>query len=599
MKFCAASIRLRGIRCGIFCFLLLLCISVAYPENPESLALINGKIFTLEESQRWAEAVIVENSKITFIGSTENAEALLTNRIKTIDLKGAMVLPGFHDVHMHPLEARSEYVSAVLNPDDSVRRWLKDIQYSNSELPYSEWLLGWGFDLYRLLEAGKTPVELLDSLKTDRPIAIMEFTSHSVWVNSIAMELAGIDRLTEHPTGGFILKDKAGIPNGILLDAAGDLVFDLAFKPTKALNDIAYRGLLQGLEEVGRNGITSIVDARLYWKRGDLEAWDRALKEGKLSARTILSLWAYPGLDDEIQLKKLKSLYRNTPDSLLRVNQIKLYSDGVIHNTTAALLEPYKKYSDKVAEKIGTMPFRGSNNTDSYRSYFKEVENRGLNYFSKERLSLYARELSRAGFDMNIHAIGDRAVRESLDALENNAEGMRHRITHLEMVDDKDRKRFAELGIIADFQLAGDFTMPEYFEDVENLIGQRAYSMLPVRDIYDTGAVVTLSSDWDVSTLNPFVGIQNALTRGPQSLPDLESALRAYTINGAYLMRQDDKTGSIKKGKWGDFVVIDQNLFEIDTHDIEKTSVLLTILGGKIIYDSGNLDYQRFQGENY
>jgi predicted amidohydrolase YtcJ len=279
----------------------------------------------------------------------------------------------------------------------------------------------------------------------------------------------------------------------------------------------------------------------------------------------VLSLWEYHTLYEAQQWATFTALYQNKHDSFLKVNQIKFYSDGITHNATAALLEPYK-------------------------DYFEEVGPLGLNYFDEARLTNYITQLSQVGFDAHIHAIGDRGVRESLNAIESaqkvTGQVGRHRLTHVEIVNDQDKPRFKQLNVTADFQLAGEFTHPENFHEMEPLIGSRAHEQLPVRDIYNTGANITLSSDWDVSSLSPFVGMQNALSRGEQSLPNLKSVVEAYTINGAYVMGQETIAGSLEVGKAADFVVVDQNIFDVNVSDIAKTQVLSTVLEGEVVFEN-------------
>ncbi|MBI2381506.1 MAG: amidohydrolase [Gammaproteobacteria bacterium] len=481
-----------------------------------------------------------------------------------VDLKGRLVLPGLHDVHMHPLEAGLDVVSCILDADRPIAEQ-RDTIAGCADQGEREWVLGWGHSLRLLEAAGESPLAILDELIPDRPAAFMEETSHSVWVNSKALELAGIDAATPHPQGGAILKDRRGMPNGILLDAAGDAVFDLALPAGRELAEHNYAGLLHGLKAAAENGITSLVDARVYWRRGYLAAWQRAEREGKLSARASLSLWAYPGMDDEEQLGALKAMYRDEPGSLLRVNQVKFYADGVLHNTTAALHQPY-------------------------RDYYPEVGPYGLNYFTEERLARYITELEKTGFDAHVHAIGDRGVHEALNAIETAREangmnpGARHRLTHLELVDQRDRPRFKALGVIADMQVAGDFALPQNHGEMEPLIGERAYEMLPLRSLWEAGARLTLSSDWDVSALSPFVGMQHALQLGEESLPDLASAVQAYTLDAAHALHQENQTGSLEVGKAGDLVVLDQDIFRLPVSRIGKTKVLMTVLGGKPVY---------------
>lgn len=558
-----------GLAMGVS-LLLIGCGSVAKDKHYQAdgdVALINGKVYTVDQNKTVAEAVVIRDGNIVFVGDSDDASAHYTSRTEIIDLKGKLVLPGLQDSHQHPLEAGSEAVTCVLDSERSPAQQKALLAACGKQETGLEWVLGWGHSLEHVLALGDNPRELLDELIPDRPVAIMEETSHSIWVNSMALALAGVTKDSPQPEGGAILKSaRTGEPNGILLDTAGDLVFDIAFAPNAVMDEMNYQGLLHGLAQVAEQGITSLVDARLYWKRGYLKAWDRAEREGTLTARTILSLWAYPLEDDTQQLATLKGLYRDDPDRLVRINQVKMYSDGILHNSTAAVIEPYQEY-------------------------FEEVGKYGLNYFNKSRMTQYVTELEKVGFDMHIHAIGDRGVRESLDAIEQAMTvnrtlpwPRRHRLTHVEMVHKDDYPRFADLGVIADFQLAGDFTKPEHAHWVEEQIGDRHKHMLPVRTVYDTGALVTLSSDWDVSALSPFVGMQNALQRGAQSLPDMDAAIRAYTINPAILMRQETRTGTIEVGKWGDLIVVDQDILTADVSDVANTRVLLTLLEGEIVY---------------
>mgnify|MGYP005988535071 FL=1 len=529
---------------------------------------LNGDIYTVNKEQPWAQAMVIEKGQLIFVGAEAEAKTWVNENTQIHDLQGKTVLPGLHDVHLHPLEAASEEIQCLLDSSRSISDWVGSMKLcaqQNPQVSDDEWLLGWGHSILTLVESNTDPRLLLDALNETRPIAIMEETSHSVWVNSKALELLELDGviIEQDIEGGAVLLNAQGKSTGILLDGAGDLAFDLAMAETPERLERNYQSLLSGLDEVAKNGITSIVDARIYWQRGYLKAWQRARAENALTARSVLSLWAYPNIDDEKQIKHLISLYENDAESLLRINQVKFYSDGITHNATSALLAPYKEY-------------------------YEEVGPTGLNYFDEQRLTQYATALSNAGFNRHIHAIGDRAVRESLNAIEaaqvSTKKQARHRLTHVEMVAEVDKKRFADLNVVADFQLAGEFTHPENFAEMEPLIGERAHSQLPVRDIYDTGATVTLSSDWDVSSLSPFVGMQNALTRGEQSLPDLAAVIEAYTINGAYVMDQEHIVGSLEAGKEADFIIIDQNIFEVDVNKISQTQVLKTVLAGELVY---------------
>ena len=206
-------------------------------------------------------------------------------------------------------------------------------------------------------------------------------------------------------------------------------------------------------------------------------------------------------------------------------------------------------------------------------------------------MTRYIRELEPVGFDFHIHAIGDRGVREALNAIENGQQGNgqktqgRHRLTHLEVVNPADYPRFKQLNITADMQVAGDFAQPSHWKENKFLIGERAEPLIPLKDLFEAGARITLSSDWDVSDLNPFVGMQNALTRKPQNLSNLADVIQAYTLNAAYTMRQEDNVGSLEVGKRADLIVLNQNLFEVPVSKISKTKVLMTFLEGELVYE--------------
>lgn len=526
----------------------------------DSRLLHNGKIYTVNDQQPWASAMVIdEEGNIVAIGDDDDVAEYVDDQTETLDLEGRLVLPGFQDTHAHVLDASSEAQGGCeLSPEDEVPQWLSALKACAADAE-GEWLLGSGFALHALLAAGQSPRELLDGIISDRPVAIMEETSHSYWLNSKALQLAGIDDDMADPAGGVILRDPAGKATGVVLDNAGDLALDQALPPSKALEEIYYQAVLAGQEELASNGITSVADARVFWRRGHMQAWQRAAQNDELTARTVLGLWAYPTLDDDEQLDELKAMYdEGSDDSLLRVTQIKFYVDGIIHNTTARLQKPYQQS-------------------------LAGVEPNGLYYFSPERLERYSRELAKTGFDLHIHAIGDQAVSDALDAVDATDGQGRHRITHVELVDNDDIPRFKQLNVIADFQ-PGPYFTPSFLKDNVPAIGGRAYKMLPMRELYDAGARVTLSSDWDVNPLSPLGIMQNALSLGERSLPSLEAAVKAYTLDAAYTLRQEQDTGSLEVGKQADLVVLDKNIFDLPVSQIAKARVLWTLLGGEEVY---------------
>lgn len=524
----------------------------------------NGQIYTVNEQQEWAEAVAISNNEIIFVGSNDDVESYIDSSTKIIELSGRMMMPGFHDVHIHPIESASENTDfiineSVTNPED----YIDEISAASVAKPGTDWLIGFGHSIFTLLDASRSPREILDEAAPNRPVIIMEQTSHSMWVNSAALAIAGYTKDTPHPQGGWILRDEvSGEPNGILIDNAGNIVMDIAMAPTTESLQTDYNGLVEyTLPELAKHGITSISDARSYWQRDDHTTWLKADANDVLTARVAVGLWAYPSEKDEEQLADLKALYTNNAESYLKFNQIKLYSDGIIINATSAMLSAYN------IDLIGI------------------PENKGLNYFTQARIEKYITALEPTGFDFHMHAIGDRGIREALNAVENAGSGDgRHRITHVEFIDPADIPRFSELNVTADAQVAGEFTNPEHWHENDELIGAtRADNAVPIKSLDNAGARITLSSDWNVSPFNPFIGLQNAVTRAPQELT-LAKAIKAYTLNGAYVMRQEDKVGSIEVGKLADFVVLDRNLFDIAEDTINKTKVDMTVFDGEIIY---------------
>ena len=427
--------------------------------------------------------------------------------------------------------------------------------------------MGWGYWIDEIIDSQTMPKTLLDELTGDKPAVIFSLTSHSNWVNSAALKKIGWDADTPNPPGGFIVKDEqSGVPTGIVFDTAADMINELIYEPTDRTVESTYYGLVDVQHEIASHGITSIADARVFWTQKHHEIWARAEREDKLKARSVLHLWAYPQFDDS-QLETLKSLYNNEEDSLLKITGIKLYADGLIGNTTAAMKQPYDL-------DFGLSP-----------------SNRGLNYFDENRLTKYITELEKEGFNFMIHAIGDRGVHESLNAIESaiKANGKdlnrRHRITHIDLIDDEDLPRFKELGAIADFQFAGEWSHPSEYDPYTSLfIKDRVEYAYRIKSVFDSGAMLTLSSDYDVSSMNPLVGIENSITRGEQSLPSLEEAIKAYTLNGAYALDQEDITGSLEVGKYADLIVLDKNIFELPEGHISTARIMLTLLEGEVMF---------------
>jgi predicted amidohydrolase YtcJ len=546
----------------------------------------NGSIYTVDIQNPWAEAIAIKDGKIAYIGKEADAKNYIGDNTEIVDLQNKFVVPGFQDAHIHPLEGASletflgcrlEDIGEDRNPE----HWIEFLKQCNKvETPHG-WVLGGGHDMVDLLPLERMPREVLDEAFPDRPVAFMEKSSHSMWVNSKALEAAGITRDTPDPQGGIIYKDpKTGEPNGILSDSAGDELLHKALQKNPALQKARYEALLIGQDLMAENGITSATNGRVYWERGNLEPWLEAEQAGDLKVRNVMALWAYPHMDDDKQLPILKSMYRDDRTSKLRMSQIKFYSDGTVSNNSAAVLEPYAKLI----------------HPDSHP--------KGLNYFTEERLAKYIAELETVGFDAHIHALGDRGVRESLNAIEYAQQAnpdytgeRRHQLTHVTVLDEQDIPRFKEIGAIANFQInfdpefmrlaATDPVKSETDDPWFEMIADSKAKIMAVLPTYEAGAKVVLSSDWDVSEMYPLYSVENLAKMYEGKMPKndlLALAMQAYTLNAAYALKHEESTGSLETGKYADLVILDQNIFTVPLDKVDETRVLATYVGGEVVY---------------
>lgn len=527
--------------------------------------LTNAKIYGHDR----ADTIAIGNGNILFIGNAKQAQAFQTKKTELIDLERAYVMPGFIDNHNHVFEAASDAGShCELNLDASLEEQIPYLQACKKNAKSNNWLMGYGFTLDSTLSKDNryTPLEIIDQIFPMQPVVFMEQTSHSMWVNSAALRLAGITKNTPDPQGGKILKNaESGELNGILFDNAGDLVMEMAWNSLENKFEKSYDGLMVGLEESAAHGITTIGDGRLYWKRGWYEVWQQAEKDGELTARVSLRPWVYPTDSMAPQLSFLKTIQSSDKSRLLLVDQVKMYSDGIIINGTAKTLAPYLD------------------------TYIPDEPN-GINYIPPHQMKAWLEALDGIGYSAHIHAIGDGAVQESLNAIERvRSQGSKkpYTLTHVELVDSKDVSRFADIGVTADFQVGSDYVVHHDHQWAKPLIGaKRTHALMNPRAIFDTGANVTLSSDWNVNDINPLVGIANSLKMGKTGLPDIHSAIDSYTINAAKSLGISDITGSITVGKSADFAILEEDITRLPVDDIADIEVIMTLLQGDIVFDA-------------
>ena len=525
----------------------------------------NAKIYGHDN----ADAIAIHDGNIVFVGKAAEADKYRNKKTEFIDLEQAYVMPGFIDNHNHVFEAASEAGSnCELDMDASLEEQIPYLKACSKKAKSNNWLMGYGFSLDAILSEDNryTPLEVIDRIFPKQPVVFMEQTSHSMWVNSAALKLAGITKDSPEPQGGKILKDEeTGELNGILFDNAGDIIMEMAWNNLENKFEQSYDGLMVGLEESAAHGITTIGDGRLYWKRGWYDVWQKAEKDGDLTARVSLRPWIYPTDSMAPQLAFLKKVQSSDKSRLLLVDQVKMYSDGIIINGTAKTLAPY------LDTYIPDEPY-------------------GINYIPPGQMKTWLDALGKIGYSAHIHAIGDGAVRESLNAIEhvrNQGSKKPYTLTHVELVDSKDVPRFAKLDVTADFQVGSDYVVQHDHQWAEAFIGaKRTHALMNPRAIFDTGANVTLSSDWNVNDINPLVGIANSLKMGKTGLPDVLSAIDSYTINAAKSLGISDITGSITVGKSADFAILEQDITRLSADDIADTEILMTVLQGDIVFDA-------------
>lgn len=535
----------------------------------KNTVLIGGVITTMNEAQPTAEALAFDNKgTIIAVGDINNVKKQAGSNAHLIDLQGTHILPGFQDVHLHAVEAGVNENKCVLTQYGTLSQYRQEIADCAEEQIDDDWFVTAGVSMPSLLQQTERPIDLLDELIPNKPALILDNIGHGAWVNSLALKAVGYDQLKEPPKGGLLDRDGEGTLSGVVYENAQQALRTAASPPTKANKKNNYEGLKRSLKMLAANGITSVSDAGGYWPRGEQEAWVQIAKEGGMSVRASNAFYVFPDRDMDKQIETIIALKKKTKGPFVRFDQVKIYVDGILTQGTAALKTPY--INQPIIQNVGT---------------------KGFEYFSKEDLFDYVRRFDEAGFSVHFHAVGDRGVALALDAIEaaQKANGItqnRHRMTHLYLVDPLDIPRFAELGVVADIQMAPSSIDSAAHKIYQEILGrERANQIIPTLSLLNSGAEVTLSSDWDADELNPLVKISVALQRKSQNIPDVMTALKMLTITPAKLLRHDDITGSIEVGKKADLVVLDQNLLKLSPEEISQSEILATVMNGRTVYD--------------
>ena len=539
------------------------------------LLIVGAPVYTADPARPWADAVAVRAGRVAAAGPERDLAELRGPSTRVLRLDGGLVLPGFQDAHVHTAAGGLELAQCDLHEVEPEAYAATVARYA-ADHPGDPWVLGGGWVMDAFGTAGPHR-SALDAVVGDRPVLLESTDGHSAWVNGRALELAGITRATPDPPRGRIERDAAGEPTGALHEAAKALVGDLAPEPGQAEWEAAVE---RGQAHLHRLGVTAWQDAAV---EPDMLAAYRAVAErGRLTGRAVAALrWEVEA--GEAQLADLVERRRTGTVGRLRASAVKIFSDGVFENRTAAMLEPYL---DGDGRPTGNL---------------------GIGMLGADELARVVTALDAEGFDVHVHAIGDRAVRDTLDAFQaaaaaNGRRDARHQIAHLQFVHPDDRPRFRRLGVVANAQpfwscLDGymrELTLP-FLEP------ERAGWQYPWASLRRAGAVLAFGSDWTVSTANPLEEIEVAVRRvapgdpdGEPFLPDervdLPAALDAFTSGSAYALRLEAETGSVTPGKLADLAVLDRDPFDPAAGPIAGARVLATLVEGEPVHADPSLD---------
>ena len=535
------------------------------------LLFTGGPVLTPEG--RTATAVAVTGDRITAVGR-EEVHDLAGPRTEVVDLAGRLLLPGFQDAHVHPVPAGLELAQCDLTGAKTADETLAAVRAYADTHPEREWITGGGWSM-EAFEGGTPTKELLDAVAPDRPVYLPNRDHHGAWVNSRALALAGITRDTPDPTDGRIDRDASGEPSGTLQEGAMQLVGRLTPPATPADRLAA---LLHAQRHLHALGITAWQDALVGEFLGmddPSEAYLAAARDGSLTARVVGALWWDRERGAE-QIPELVERRAALSHGRFRAGTVKLMLDGVAETGTAALLDPY-------LDRCGCA-----------------TANRGTSFIDAGQLPKYVTELDALGFQCHFHALGDRAVRDALDAIEaaraaNGPSDTRPHLAHLQVVHPDDVARFARLGATANIQPLWAAHEPQMDELTIPFLGaERAAWQYPFGALLRSGARLAAGSDWPVSSPDPLQGIHVAVNRvtpdagdTPVFLPAerirLAEALTAYTAGSAYVNHLDD-TGQVRVGALADLVVLDRDPFDGPAEAIAETRVARTYVGGARVY---------------
>jgi len=525
------------------------------------LVLKNGKIITIDRFNPRVEAIAIKGEKIIAAGYNSEIENYIDpSGTKVIDLEGKMACPGFNDAHVHFISGGQSLTSLNLRYIASLKKIQEMMKERVEQAEPGEWITGRGWE-HSLFPGGKWPTkEILDEVAQENPVMLTRVDGHSCWVNSKALEISGITKYTPNPSGGHINKDpETGEPTGILRETARRLLK----MPRGSTRESTMKAIKMALEHARKLGVTSIQQLN-----GGFEYFDELRKNGELTARFSVNMsWT----DDPETIREYKRLQGTYNDHWIRFGYLKGFADGTLGSGTAALFWPFE--DDPTTSGLPLMTQAEFN----------------------ERICL----LDKEGFQIGIHAIGTRSNHMILNAFEeairqNGRRDSRHRSEHAQLLIPTDVERFYRLGVIASMQPTHCITDKRFAE--QRLGKDRCTYAYAWRSLLDAGVHIAFGTDWSVEPLDPMEGLYAAVTRKdrkgepgdgwfPKEKLTMMEAIELYTLGSAYATFEEDVKGSLEPGKLADIVVLSQDLMSIPEDQIMNTEVVMTIVGGKIVYE--------------
>ena len=537
---------------------------VAAEPAPAELIVEDARIYT---PVGWATHMAISGAAIVAVGSAEDVARHRTAETRILDLDGKMVMPGLHDMHVHPSGGGMAQWRCMLPQGSNAQAALAFIGDCVAKAEPGEWIEGGGWDTDSL---GAAPnAAMLDRIAPDNPVFLRDISGHSAWASSSALAAGRVGRDTPDPQGGIIERGADGQPTGVLRESAAGLV---AVNIPPASVERSVEALAWALDEMLSHGITAFDDAFVFAPTA--EAYARLADEGRLKQRVRGCLANDPGL---IASRMLFARERFSPSC------VKLVLDGVpTDGHTAAMLDPYQ-------------PALDAHGADSARE-------KGLLMIPQDELDRRVTELDKAGLTVKFHAAGDAAVRAGIEAIAaaraaNPTGGNLHNVGHNSFIAPADIRRGVEVGAAFEFSPYIWFENP-IIGDIRKAVGEeRMKRWIPVKDALDAGALVVPGSDWNVvPSVNPWIAIETLVTRQPpggggeplgaSQRITLEQAIDIFTRQGARKQNFDHATGTIERGKLADFIVLDRDIFAVPITDVHRTKVLMTYIGGEKVYEA-------------